>query len=386
MIWDDSDNEEEDKEKEEKEKEEELKSEKSESEEESSEKKVTRILTQKEKIIDSLRSIYNSINSSIKNQSYKIISEKVEEFQKIIEKVLSNFKSQEIPAYFYEIFAMIENLANMPKEEQKKLNGENNNYFNNIKKMVMRIEKKMGDGYKDYLKNRKKDEKELEEDLNKIEEYREKKKEDEEIKNIKKKIKKKKDTDEKLDILDLYYKDKKENVDPIKRRLKWVKKEKTDEKKEKIDETQTTEDKKPKNVKATRNVSAIEKPQENITEADIKEELKQIFKQRGQNKYSLDNVERLEFLYTKTQNKLTQIEILSESTLQCFDNYSNQLSAFTSELWNKIYQDIEKMVELHDILNKEKNETNQKDVEKMNLSLQNDLSVRMKRLENELYK
>ena len=50
MIWDDSDNEEEDKEKEEKEKEEELKSEKSESEEESSEKKVTRILTQKEKI------------------------------------------------------------------------------------------------------------------------------------------------------------------------------------------------------------------------------------------------------------------------------------------------------------------------------------------------
>ena len=185
-----------------------------------------------------------------------------------------------------------------------------------------------------------KDEKELEEDLNKIEEYREKKKEDEEIKNIKKKTKKKKDTDEKLDILDLYYKDKKENVDPIKRRLKWVKKEKTDEKKEKIDETQTTEDKKPKNVKATRNVSAIEKPQENITEADIKEELKQIFKQRGQNKYSLDNVERLEFLYTKTQNKLTQIEILSESTLQCFDNYSNQLSAFTSELWNKIYQDI----------------------------------------------
>ena len=176
MIWDDSDNEEEDKEKEEKEKEEELKSEKSESEEESSEKKVTRILTQKEKIIDSLRSIYNSINSSIKNQSYKIISEKVEEFQKIIEKVLSNFKSEEIPAYFYEIFAMTENLANMPKEEQKKLNGENNNYFNNIKKMVMRIEKKMGDGYKDYLKNRKKDEKELEEDLNKIEEYREKKK------------------------------------------------------------------------------------------------------------------------------------------------------------------------------------------------------------------
>jgi len=386
MIWDDSDNEEEDKEKEEKEKEEELKSEKSESEEESSEKKVTRILTQKEKIIDSLRSIYNSINSSIKNQSYKIISEKVEEFQKIIEKVLSNFKSEEIPAYFYEIFAMIENLANMPKEEQKKLSGENNNYFNNIKKMVMRIDKKMGDGYKDYLKNRKKDEKELEEDLNKIEEYREKKKEDEEIKNIKKKTKKKKDTDEKLDILDLYYKDKKENVDPIKRRLKWVKKEKTDEKKEKIDETQTTEDKKPKNVKATRNVSSIEKPQENITEADIKEELKQIFKQRGQNKYSLDNVERLEFLYTKTQNKLTQIEILSESTLQCFDNYSNQLSAFTSELWNKIYQDIEKMVELHDILNKEKNETNQKDIEKMNLSLQNDLSVRMEKLENELYK
>ena len=86
----------------------------------------------------------------------------------------------------------------------------------------------------------------------------------------------------------------------------------------------------------------------------IKKELEQISKQRGQNKYSLDNVERLEFLYTLTENKFTQIEILTESTLQTFDNYANQLSAFSSDLWNKIYKDIEKMMELYDILNKEK--------------------------------
>ena len=70
---------------------------------------------------------------------------------------------------------------------------------------------------------------------------------------------------------------------------------------------QTTQ-KIPKNIKTT---SIAEKPQENLTEADIKKELEQISKQRGQNKYSLDNVERLEFLYTLTENKFTQIEILN---------------------------------------------------------------------------
>ena len=130
----------------------------------------------------------------------------------------------------------------------------------------------------------------------------------------------------------------------------------------------------------------VEKAQESITESDIKKELEQMSNQRGQNKYSLDNVERLEFLFSKTENKLIQLEILTESTLQCFDNYANQLIAFPSDLWNKIYKDIEKMMELHDLLNKEKNDTNKNDIDQMNLSLQNDLSVRMEKLENELYK
>ena len=185
MIWEDE-NEEEEIEKVEK------KEEKSESdEEEGSEKKTSRILTQKEKIIDSLKSIYNSIRSNIKSQSFKTISEKFEEFNKNIDRVLNNFKEKEIPAYFYESLAIVEDLTSMSKEDQKKLSGENNNYLNNIKKLELKVVKKIGSGYKEYKNDRKKDEKELEEDLNKIEEYKKKKQEDEESKNIKKKAKKK---------------------------------------------------------------------------------------------------------------------------------------------------------------------------------------------------
>ena len=377
MIWEDE-NEEEEIEKVEK------KEEKSESdEEEGSEKKTSRILTQKEKIIDSLKSIYNSIRSNIKSQLFKTISEKFEDFNKNIDRVLNNFKEKEIPAYFYESLAIVEDLTSMSKEDQKKLSGENNNYLNNIKKLELKVVKKIGSGYKEYKNDRKKDEKELEEDLNKIEEYKKKKQEDEESKNIKKKAKKKKDEfDDELDIIELYYKDKAENKDPSQRRLKWVKRAKAKE--EKPNEEKEDENKiKIKKIKQNVNV---EKAQESITESDIKKELEQMSNQRGQNKYSLDNVERLEFLFSKTENKLIQLEILTESTLQCFDNYANQLIAFPSDLWNKIYKDIEKMMELHDLLNKEKNDTNKNDIDQMNLSLQNDLSVRMEKLENELYK
>ena len=380
-VWDDDESEEE-----ENEKKNEKQTQKSESdEEEGSESTISRILTQKEKIIDTLRSIYTSINSSIKSQSYKTIFEKVEEFTKNIDKVLSNFTSEEIPAYYYECFALVEDLTSMPKEEQKKLSGENNNYFNNIKKLEIKITKKIGPGYKDYKNNRKKDEKELEEDLNKIEEYRNKKKEDEDLISVRsyRKPKKKgpKDDDE-FDIIELYFKDKAENKDPQQRRLKWVKREKKETEKN----PEPGEPKKIKTQKVSKAVSTIEKQEILITESDIKKELEQISNQRGQNKYSLDIVERLESLFKKTENKLTKIEILTESTLQYFDNYANQLTAFPSDLWVKIYEDLEKMMELHDLLNKEKNDTNKDDIEKMNLSLQNDLSVRMEKLENELYK
>ena len=201
-------------------------------------------------------------------------------------------------------------------------------------------------------------------------------------KKKKKKKKKKDEFDDELDIIELYYKDKAENKDPSQRRLKWVKRAKAKE--EKPNEEKEDENKiKIKKIKQNVNV---EKAQESITESDIKKELEQMSNQRGQNKYSLDNVERLEFLFSKTENKLIQLEILTESTLQCFDNYANQLIAFPSDLWNKIYKDIEKMMELHDLLNKEKNDTNKNDIDQMNLSLQNDLSVRMEKLENELYK
>ena len=384
MIWSDEENSEEEKEKVE------IKEQKSESdEEEESSKNTTRILTQKEKIIDSIRSIYNSIHSGIKNQTYKTISEKFEDFSKNIDRVLNNFKAEEIPAYFYESLAIVEDLTSMSKEDIKKLSGENNNHLNNIKKLELKVLKKIGNGYKEYKNNRIKEEKELEEDLNKIEEYKKKKQEDAESKNIKKKTKKKKyEFDDEFDIIELYFKDKAANKPPSERRKKWEKKVEAikpepEKEPEKKDEDEKEKQKEKEKIK--KNVT-VEKQQEIITDADIKKELDQMSNQRGQNKYSLDNVERLEFLFSKTENKLIQLEIITESTLQCFDNYANQLIAFPSDLWNKIYKDIERMMELHDLINKEKNDTNKNDIEQMNLSLQNDLSVRMEKLENELYK
>ena len=225
--------------------------------------------------------------------------------------------------------------------------------------------------------------------MNKIEEYKKKKQEDAESKNIKKKTKKKKyEFDDEFDIIELYFKDKAANKPPSERRKKWEKKAEAikpepEKEPEKKDEDEKEKQKEKEKIK--KNVT-VEKQQEIITDADIKKELDQMSNQRGQNKYSLDNVERLEFLFSKTENKLIQLEIITESTLQCFDNYANQLIAFPSDLWNKIYKDIERMMELHDLINKEKNDTNKNDIEQMNLSLQNDLSVRMEKLENELYK
>ena len=392
-IWDEDESNEENEEKEEKE-EKNIKDEnKSDSDEEDSDKKISRILTQKEKLIDTLKSIYHSITNGIKNTSYKEVSEKTEEFQKNIDRIFANFKTEEIPFYFYECFALVEDLINMPKEDIKKLSSENNNYINIMKKAFLRINKKMGSGYKDYKTNKRmKEEKDLEEDLNKIEEYRKKKLEDEESKNsLIKKIKKKGPKhDDEFDIVELYLKEKSENKSPAQRRLKWVKKvDGNEEKLKKENEIKENEDKgrtKKTTIQKSTKISTVEKPQEILTEPDIKKELDQISHQRGQNKYSLDNIERLDYLYSQTKNKLTQIEILIESTLQCFDNYANQLASFPLDLWDKIYKDIEKIIELHKELNKEINDINRKDINKLNLSLPNDLSVRMEKLENELYK
>ena len=78
--------------------------------------------------------------------------------------------------------------------------------------------------------------------------------------------------------------------------------------------------------------------------------------------------------------------------LFCFDSYSNPLSAFPYSLWEKVYENIETLIELHDNLKKENekqseaNEKQNKEIENMSLILQNNLSTMMEKLEIELYK
>ena len=126
--------------------------------------------------------------------------------------------------------------------------------------------------------------------------------------------------------------------------------------------------------------------EEVIPQADIEKEIDNISNKRGQSKSSVDAVQRLEYLLTKTDNPFLNIKILSEINLMCFDNYTNQFSVFPLSLWEKVYNNIEKLIEIHDKLIKEKKEEPNKDIENMSLILQNNLSTMMEKLENELYK
>ena len=386
MIWSDEEEENEDKKKEEeenKEKEKEVKKEEKKSvqdEDDESESDSRKIRTPKEKIIDLIKDKYHSIKNAIKNNTYKIVLESFDELQKNIDKINSHFKREEIPSYFYECFALIEDLTNISKEEQKKLtkeNKENSSSLNNLKRLFVRISKKIGQPFSEYKKNRKNEE-QLEEELSKI--------------MVGKQAKKDKDEEESDDdIIEKMRRDEEENKEPSERRKKWVKKDKVEEGKKDKDKPDGGKAKgTKKNVQASKlyeedDLSKAEKIEEVISQVDIEKEYDQISKQRGQNKSPHDVVQRLEYLYSKTSNKLLQIKLLTLSKLLCFDNYSNQLSAFPLNLWDKVYKDIETLIELHDNLTKEKSESN-KDIENMSLILQNNLFTMMEKLENELYK
>ena len=168
-----------------------------------------KILSRKEKIIELLKDKYHSIKNGINNNTYKIVHENFDELMKNNNKINSFFKKDEIPSYYYECFALIEDIINISKDEQKKLSKENYNSLNSLKKNQVRYLKKIGAAYSEYIKNRKNDE-ELEKDLE----------------NILKKLKKKDEEqiDYNNDIIELMKRDEKKGLEE--RRLKWVKKKK----------------------------------------------------------------------------------------------------------------------------------------------------------------
>ena len=168
-----------------------------------------KILSRKEKIIELLKDKYHSIKNGINNNTYKIVHENFDELMKNNNKINSFFKKDEIPSYYYECFALIEDIINISKDEQKKLSKENYNSLNSLKKNQVRYLKKIGAAYSEYIKNRKNDEK-LEKDLE----------------NILKKLKKKDEEqiDYNNDIIELMKRDEKKGLEE--RRLKWVKKKK----------------------------------------------------------------------------------------------------------------------------------------------------------------
>jgi len=385
MIWTDEEeenekkSEEENEEEEEKEKKKEKEKEKEEKksvhdDDEESESDSRKIRTPKEKIIDLLKDKYHSIKTGIKDNSYKTVLDNFDGLQKNNDKINSIFKRDEIPAYYYECYALIDDLINMSKDDQKKLSKENNSSFNTLKKINVRIVKKIGPALTEYKKHRKTEE-ELEKDLAEIIKKGAKKGEDE--------------SDDDIDIIELIKRD--EDKEPAQRRLKWVKKEKVEEGKkgkkemtedEKIKRRQRIEKSKLYEMDDTQN----EKAEEVLSDADIEKEYDQLYKQRGQNKFSIDVIQRIEYLYSKTSNKFLKIKLLNLSNLYCFDNYSNQLNTFPLSLWDKVYRDIETLIELHDNLKKEKTEEHSKEIDNTSLILQNNLSTMMEKFENELYK
>ena len=380
MIWGDEDDNDENKSEENEEKEqneeenekkkkdkEEEKPTKTKSEDEDSESDSRKIRSPKEKVMDLIKDKYHSIKNAIKANNFKTVQENFDELVKNHDKINSAFKKEDIPAYYYECFALVEDITNISKEEQKKLPKENSNSINSLRKVQVRILKKIGPAFAEYKKNRKSEE-DLEKDFANIEKKQAKKIHDE--------------SDDDDDILELIKRD--EDKTPEQRRLKWVKKEKIEEKKE------TTKKGPKKNPQESKKFEKDEDTKEEkveaLSKADIIKEYEQISKQRGQNKSPHDVVQRLEFLYSKTSDELLQIKLLTLSNLLCFDNYSNQLVTFPLSLWDKVYKDIETLIDLHEKLIKGKNDSNKKEIYNMSLILQNNLSTMMEKLENELYK
>ena len=181
-----------------------------------------------------------------------------------------------------------------------------------------------------------------------------------------------------------------ENKTPAERRLKWVKKEKkVVEKKDKED----IKEKKKKDIskktkfhddKESDNIGKID--EEKITEEQIIKEYNELSNQRGQSKSPIENVSRLDYLFSKTENVSLKIKLLSLSNLIIFDTNPGQLSSISINLWEKIYNSILTLLELYDELIKTKNEKNQKDIENISSTLQNNLTSITEKLENELYK
>ena len=166
----------------EKDKEKEKKSERDDDESESDSRKIR---SPKEKIIELLKDKYHSIKNGIKNNTYKVVHENFDELMKNNDKINSIFKKEEIPAYYYECFALIEDITNISKDEQKKLTKENNTSLSSLKKNQVRYLKKIGPAYSEYKKNRKNDE-ELEKDLENILNNKEKEEKEKRIVILKK--------------------------------------------------------------------------------------------------------------------------------------------------------------------------------------------------------
>ena len=181
-----------------------------------------------------------------------------------------------------------------------------------------------------------------------------------------------------------------ENKTPAERRLKWVKKEKkVVEKKDK----EENKEKKKKDInkktkfydeKESENIGKVD--EEKITEEQINKEYNEFYNQRGQSKSPIENVSRLDYLFSKTENVSLKIKLLSLSNLIIFDTNPGQLSSISINLWEKIYNSILTLLELYDELIKTKNEKNQKDIENISSTLQNNLTSITEKLENELYK
>ena len=155
MHWSEDEEEKENQSDEEKQDNKEDKDDKKSDEDEESDSDSRKIRTPKEKIIELIKDKYLSIKTGIKNSTLKKVLESFDELQKNNDKINSIFKRDEIPAYYYECFALIDDLLNMSKEDQKNLSKDNNASFNTLKKVHVRIVKKIGTNLTEYKKKEK---------------------------------------------------------------------------------------------------------------------------------------------------------------------------------------------------------------------------------------
>lgn len=350
-------------------------------ESESSEEEKRVLKTPKEKLLSLIKDNYHKIKDNIEERNFVDIVNSFEELIKNADKIKKEF-GDKLPPLFVRTLYVVEESLNIQKEDKSRLSKENNTAFNSLKKSF-KSAKPFEEAIKNYRES-KSNEDYFEEEAQ-LSDLSEMSKERSQLSDVSS------DVDFQAD----------KNEDPAIRRLKWVKKPKEEKEKDKDKDKEAQKKKQVKKGKVkVEKVFAMEDEEEKekekevsekkqiITDSDIERECNEISNQRGHVQKPVENVSRLDYLLSITDNMVLKIKLLNLYILICFDTSPGQFSALSLEMWNKIHDSIISLLNNYNTLNKStsKDENLITQIKNITIILQGSLISILEKLELELYK